>query len=156
MITLKLAREKVADLIEEGIPKPTTLRDWTNKGFISGVAKGTGSGSLYRDTLILEIAITVKLKKDYKLKEIAAARKELNITDKSEAEIAEIILLKSFDHQKELEEMKNKAQKKLDGASTIGEFRQFIKELNEKGKEKEKNIEILNNYVEYYINFMNK
>ena len=82
MITLNGAAEN-AKLLDKDIPSYSTLGNWVSKGLISSVAekinKGKAGGviGLYPDSIVAEIITAQRLKKDYKLADIAATRTEL-------------------------------------------------------------------------------
>src|SRR6056297_1796284 len=69
MISLKEARQKVINIIgQDKVPAYSTLRDWTSKGFISGVIEGTSRGAKYPDHIIYEIITAIKLKNEHNIK----------------------------------------------------------------------------------------
>jgi len=82
-LTLEEAKER-ANKITNDVPTKETLRNWVNKGLLSGtvdyINKGKAGGrvGLYPDSLPIEIATAIYLKnKDFKISDIAQARKVL-------------------------------------------------------------------------------
>ena len=82
-LTLKEAKE-IANKITNNVPTVETLRNWVNKGLLSGtvdyINKGKAGGriGLYPGSLPIEIATSIYLKnRGFKISDIAQARKML-------------------------------------------------------------------------------
>jgi len=112
MISLKEARKEVINIIgQDKVPAYSTLGDWINKGFISGVIEGTSRGAKYPDHIVYEIITAIKLKNEHniKLKDIAKFRENAGL---NKVRNLDKLYKKLTDYVNKLEKEQEKMSKK--------------------------------------------
>ena len=154
MISLKEARQKAINIIgQDKVPAYSTLRDWTSKGFISGVIEGTSRGAKYPDHIVYEIITAIKLKNEHniKLTKIAEVRSDIDFTSKDYYSV-ENYINKLSNYVEKL----NKEQEKLSN-HVISSNKDLIIDLLEKKlskiREINKKIELLKVYIKYIAEY---
>ena len=149
MISLKEARKEVINIIgQDKVPAYSTLRDWTSKGFISGVIEGTSRGAKYPDHIIYEIITAIKLKNEHniKLTQIAKFRQQIGI---NKVRNLDKFYKKLTDYVNKLE----KEQEKMSKNALLGIRDLSIDKLENnlsKVKEIKQKIELLKKYEEIF------
>jgi len=149
MISLKEAMEiafKICDIDKK--PKDSTVRTWIMEGLLTkredyGL-KGKGTVGLYHHTLPLQIATLIELKKDYKMKDISKATKEV---------LPRIKELEEGFNEEDLKEIRTEIiQKHIEYADSLVSY---ILEGNQVSGDI-KNIELSRIYMEKFKNFYKK
>jgi len=163
MIDLKTARNQADKLVEDNVPKASTLRGWAMKDLISGRCgygtKGAGTVGLYPDYLVLEIATAVALKGRYNLKNIKAARKHFVNMFKEQLENKEPIAAK-IDGEIVMNDRTGKIFEMMDFLNEENELIKKAREADdpnqrafyfEKASQLSKKTDLINSYIEKWL-----
>jgi hypothetical protein len=149
MISLEDARKEVIDICGEEFPyvyTTLTLREWSNKNVISRLQVENGKVN-YPDIVIVEILTTIRLKKKYKLEEIAEARKYLNLNCSIEDNLSSSDLLKFINLQKTFTDKKNVMKKAINEMTSTKK----IRELADKLYFENRKLQIISDYLDEFL-----
>lgn len=141
IISLTEAQNILLDLSSDFssfISNDFVLTEWTNKGVISKKVIQDGI-YLYPDIIIIEILTALNLKReyDYKLREIAEARKYLNLGQKNIKERAENKLLNFINLERTHHDKKVVIKKAIQKMNSIKAIKNIIDDLYEENKKLE-------------------
>lgn len=149
MISLNSARKLAEEARGEEIPSVYTdlrLRDWSRKGVISRVKIKQGS-ALYPEIVTTEILTALRLKRKYKLSEIAEARKCLELEGGHPHQITEEELIRFVNCSKLFNDKKLVTKLSLNRIESIDKIKELIDDLVQ-----EKNhLEVVGDYLREFL-----
>lgn len=149
MISLDEARKEIMNICGEEFPNVYTtliLREWSNKNIISRLELKDGEAN-YPDIVIVEILTAIRLKKKYKLEEIAEARKNLNLKCGLNDNLSKNDLADLMKFKKNFIERRNEIEKKINNISSIKELRELAEDLNYENKI----LQIISDYLDKFL-----
>lgn len=114
----------------------STLRDWSNKGVISRIKQKDGQEA-YPEITIIEALTAIKLKNDYKLKEIIKARHYLELKCNIQDKVSTQSLVKFINFQKVFDDKKNVTKQALKNIKNIKKMWLLTNQLYLENKNKE-------------------
>lgn len=149
MISLNSARSLVREVKGEELSlmyTDLTLRDWARQGIISRMEVEAGK-AMYPDIVAAEILTALNLKSDYKLSEIAEARKCLELEGGHQNQITEADLIRFINCSKLFNDKKLVTKltvSKIDSLETI-------KELIDDLLAEKQHLEIVGSYLKEFL-----
>lgn len=149
MISLNNARKEVMDICGDEFPHvytTLTLRDWSNKNVISRLKVENGKAN-YPDIVVAEILTAVRLKKKYKLEEIAKARSYLNLKCSLDDKLSNSDLVRFVNLQKTFSDKKNVTKKAINEITSTKK----IRELADKLYYEDKKLQIISDYLDEFL-----
>ncbi|RCW52150.1 hypothetical protein [Halanaerobium kushneri] len=149
MISLTMARKLVEEARGEEMPLIYTdlrLRDWSREGVISRVKIKNGS-ALYPDIVTTEILTTLRLKRKYKLSEIAEARKCLELEGSHPHQITEEELIRFVNCSKLFNDKKLVTKLSLSRIESLDKIRELIDDL----LQEKKHLEVVGDYLKEFL-----
>ncbi len=149
MISLDDARKEVMDICGDEFPHvytTLTLRDWSNKNVISRLKVENGRAN-YPDIVVAEILTAVRLKKKYKLEEIAKARSYLNLKCSLNDNLSNSDLVRFVNLQKTFNDKKNVTKKAINEITSTKK----IRELADKLYYEDKKLQIISDYLDEFL-----
>ncbi|WP_233493900.1 hypothetical protein [Halanaerobium sp. ST460_2HS_T2] len=144
-----MARKLVEEARGEEMPLIYTdlrLRDWSREGVISRVKIKNGS-ALYPDIVTTEILTTLRLKRKYKLSEIAEARKCLELEGSHPHQITEEELIRFVNCSKLFNDKKLVTKLSLSRIESLDKIRELIDDL----LQEKKHLEVVGDYLKEFL-----
>lgn len=149
MISLSNARslvEEIVDGISPMVYSELTLRDWARKGVISHLKVEDGK-ALYPDIITSEILTVLKLKRKYKISEIAKARKCLEFDGGDINQITEKDIMRFINTSKLFLDKKLVTKLSINQIESLDKIKKLIDDLV---REKD-HLEVLEDYLKEFI-----
>ena len=149
MISLAEARKEVIDICGEEFPcvyTTLTLREWSNKNVISRLKVENGEVN-YPNIVIAEILTAVRLKKKYKLEEIADARSYLNLKCSLNDNISSSDLIRFINLKKTFTDKKNVTKKAINVINSTKKIRKLADKLYYENKK----LQIISDYLDEFL-----
>ncbi len=149
MISLDSARKLVKEVRGEEFPlvyTDLTLRDWSRQGVISRVEIKDGS-ALYPDIVTTEILTALRLKRKYRLSEIAEARKCLELESGDPHQITEEEITRFINCSKLFNDKQLVTKLSLSRIDSLAKIKELINDL----LEEKKHLEVVGDYLKEFL-----
>ena len=149
MISLSKARKAVREICGDEFPwvyTIMTLRKWSNKKVISRIEVEDGKAA-YPDIVIAEILTAIRLKKSYKLDEIAEARNCLDLDCGLHEDISKKDLIRFINLKRTF------SDKRMTAKSTMKQIdsTEKIRELSDELAYEDKKLKIISDYLDEFL-----
>lgn len=149
MISLNSARSLVREVKGEDLSllyTDLTLRDWARRGIISHMQVEAGK-AMYPDIVTVEILTAINLKADYKLSEIAEARKCLELEGGHPNQITEAELIRFVNYSKLFNDKKLVTKLTVPKIDSLEKIKELIDDL----LAEKKHLEIVGSYLKEFL-----
>jgi len=149
MISLSKARRAVREICGDDFPwvyTTMTLRNWSNKKVISRIKVKNGKAA-YPDIVIAEILTAIRLKKSYKLDEIAEARNYLDLDCGLYDNVSTKDLIRFINLKRTFSDKRMTAKSTMKQINSTEKIRQLSDEL----AYEDKKLKIISDYLDEFL-----